>query len=326
MVDSTRVQITRMEKSLVTIGMTCFNAEQTISRAIKSALNQNWEKIELLIVDDHSIDSSLELVRKEIAGDKRARLIQHEQNVGPAGTRNTILNEAKGEFVAFFDDDDESLPERISEQIKSLTSYEKKTGNNLIACYASGIRRYPNGYTKLLPAIGSRYIDVPYGPGVADYLLFCHRRRGWFYGSGTPTCALLARHSTFSTIGGFDPKLRRVEDVDFAIRLALKNGHFIGTKKKLFIQYATVTSDKTPELNLEAEQKLVKKHKDYLMKRKRFNYAYNWPRLRFYHFKKQHIRMLITFINLFIRYPLSSTRHILTTGSNRLLHEFKINR
>lgn len=104
------------------------------------------------------------------------------------------------------------------------------------------------------------------------------------------------------------------------------DGHFIGTEKKLFIQYATDASDKTPELNLEAEQKLVKKHKEYLVKRKRYNYAYNWPRLRFYHFNKQHIKMFIVFVNLFIRYPLSSIRHILTTGSNRLLHEFKMNR
>ena len=315
-----------METPLVTIGMTCFNAEETIKRAIRSALSQDWPKIELLIVNDCSTDSSLEVAKKAIVDIQRARLICHKENTGPAGARNTILAEAKGEFVVFFDDDDESLPERISEQIKLLTSYEKRTGNNLVACYASGIRRYPNGHTKLLPAIGSRYIDIPYGSGVADYLLYYHRRRGWFYGSGTPTCALLARYSTFSTIGGFDPKLRRVEDVDFAIRLALMNGYFIGTKKKLFIQYATDTSDKTPELNLEAEQKLVKKYKDYLIKRKRFNYAYNWPRLRFYHFKKQHIKMLITFINLFIRYPLSSTRHILITGSNRLLHEFKINK
>jgi len=315
-----------MEKPLVTIGMTCYNAKDTISRAIRSALSQDWSEKELLIVNDCSTDCSLEVVKKEIVNDQRVRLICHKENTGPAGARNTILAEAKGEFIAFFDDDDESLPERVSEQIKSLTSYEKRTGNNLIACYASGIRRYPNGYTKFLPAIGSRCINIPYGPGVADYLLYYHRRRDWFYGSGTPTCALLARRSTFSTIGGFDPKLRRVEDVDFAIRLALMNGHFIGTEKKLFIQYATDASDKTPELNLEAEQKLVKKHKDYLVKHNRYNYAYNWPRLRFYHFKKQHIKMLITFINLFIRYPLSSTRHILTTGSNRLLHEFKINR
>ena len=314
------------KEQLITIGIPCFNAENTIERAIQSALNQDWLNIEVIIVDDFSTDESCKIINKIISHDARARLIIHDNNKGPGAVRGRILSEANGEFVAFFDDDDESLPERISEQIKLLISYEERTGNNLIACYASGIRLYPNGYTKLLPAIGSRCIDIPYGPSVADYLLYYHRRRGWFYGSGTPTCALLARHSTFSTAGGFDPKLRRVEDVDFAIRLALMNGHFIGTKKRLFIQYTTNTSDKTPEVNLEAEQNLVRKYRDYLIKRKRFNYAYNWPRLRFYHFKKQYIKMFIVFINLFIRYPLSSTRHILTTGSNRLLHEFKINR
>ena len=52
-----------------------------------------------------------------IADDPRARLIYHRHNTGPGGARNTILSNASGEFVAFFDDDDASLPNRISEQM-----------------------------------------------------------------------------------------------------------------------------------------------------------------------------------------------------------------
>ena len=80
---------------------------------------------------------------------------------GPAAARNTIVSAAKGEFIAFFDDDDESLPGRISAQVKTLTAYESRIGTSLIACYASGIRRYPNGYSIALPAIGSRGKTAP---------------------------------------------------------------------------------------------------------------------------------------------------------------------
>ena len=44
---------------------------------------------------------------------------------------------------------------------------------------------------------------------------------------GAPTCSLLARTRIFKELGGFDPKIRRQEDVDFAIKLAMKGGHFV---------------------------------------------------------------------------------------------------
>ena len=308
---------------LVTIGLTCFNAEETISRAVASALAQDWANFEVVIVDDVSMDGSVAVVTEIIGQDPRARLILHERNTGPAGARNTILSEAKGEFVAFFDDDDESLPGRISGQVKTLTEYEERTGASLVACYASGVRHYPNGYKKDLPAIGSQGGEVPNGPGLVDYLLLYRRRPGWFYGSGIPACALLARRSTFAAAGDFDSNLRRVEDADFAIRLALMSGEFVGTRECLFIQYATGAADKSPEKNLEAELKLVEKNKAYLQSIGRYQYAWRWPKLRHWHFKRRYDRFLLELIGLFMRNPIEVTRHLFATGPKRLSHERK---
>src|SRR3546814_2766896 len=55
---------------------------------------------------------------------------------------------------------------------------------------------------------------LPHGPGIANYLLFFERNPAWFYGAGTPTCALLARRSTFETLGRFDPAFRLIEDAE----------------------------------------------------------------------------------------------------------------
>ena len=115
---STQNTSNRSKKPLVTVGLTCFNARDTIGRAISGVLSQDWSNMEVLIVDDVSSDDSVARARSAVAGDPSVRIIRHRQNTGPGGTRNTILTEARGEFIAFCDDDDESLPNRISKQIK----------------------------------------------------------------------------------------------------------------------------------------------------------------------------------------------------------------
>jgi glycosyltransferase involved in cell wall biosynthesis len=304
----------------VTIGLACYNAQDTIVRALNSALAQDWPHTEIIIVDDCSSDGSVSMVKKAIADHHQARLIQHKHNLGPAGTRNTILNNARGEYVVFFDDDDVSLPARITGQVQTLQSYEEQTGTSHVACYASGVRRYPNGYEKFLPAIGSQG-TAPHGPELADYLLFFKKRSDWFYGGGVPACALLARRSTFVVVGGFDPVLRRVEDADFAIRLAFLGGHFIGTGQILFTQYATWASDKSPEKNLEAEQYLAEKNKAYLSSVGHYEYARRWPKLRYWHFKRRYASFILELSQLLVRYPLAVTAHLFHSGPRRLWHE-----
>lgn len=310
----------KLEEPCITIGLTCFNAEQTIGRALKSALSQDWPDLEVVVVDDASSDASWEIVEEFSERDPRVKPVRHAVNLGAAAARNTILGSATGSIVAFFDDDDESLPERVRLQYETLRDYEKVSGTDLIACYASGLRRYPNGYELHLPAIGSQPV-VPKGEAVADYLLFNARRGGVFYGSGTPTCALMARLSTFRAVGGFDGTLRRVEDADFAVRLALAGGHVIGCPRQLFLQHATVASDKTPRKNLEAELCLIEKHAGYLRRRNRYGYARDWFHVRYYHFSGQRIKFLAALVVFLLHYPVSGTGHLLRTFPMRWVHE-----
>ena len=315
-----------MNAPLITIGLPCFNAQDTVERAIDACLAQHWPNLEVIIVDDASTDRTAHIIEKRIATDGRARLVRHARNTGPAGTRNTILLQSRGEFIALFDDDDESSPDRVAEQLRTLTSYEDRTGQSLVACYASGERRYPNGYLKPLPAIGANGIDVPSGPGVADWLLFYRRNPNWNYGSGVPACALMARRSTFARVGDFDPALRRVEDVDFAIRLALLGAHFVGTSAALLTQHATNALDKTPEKNLEAEQLLATKHANYLRSVGRYEYAWRWPRLRYWHFKRRYDMLFVDALLLMLRNPIVVSSHLLSTAPKRILHEINMRR
>lgn len=304
----------------ITIGLTCFNAARTIERALRSALAQDWPNFEVLVVDDASMDHSRQLIDRIAKTDNRVKVFCKNVNEGVASARNTILENALGEFIVFFDDDDESLSYRLRIQYEALCAYESLHKDRLVVCYASGIRRYPNGYEMNISAIGSRS-SVPIGELVADYLLFNCRKEGVFYGAGTPTCALMARRSVFAKVGGFDKSLRRVEDVDFAIRLALFGAHFIGVQEPLYIQYFTSSDDKTPEKNLDAELFIIEKNSSYLKSKKRYTYARKWFKIRYYHFKKDRLTFFVALFLFLARFPFSGMRHLLRSAPKRLKHE-----
>src|SRR5262245_24963779 len=105
---------------LVTIGITCFNATDTIQRAIASALKQDWPNKEILIVDDASLDGSAERLQEIARRQPELRIIRHDANQGYAGALNSVIKSSRGEFLAIFDDDDESRPERITKQWKRI--------------------------------------------------------------------------------------------------------------------------------------------------------------------------------------------------------------
>jgi len=257
--------------------------------------------------------------------DPRVRLIRHSSNTGPGGTRDTIVKNAAGNMIAFFDDDDESDPSRLAVQSNRIADFAAQAKTDLVACYASGGRLYPNGYYRETQAIGSRG-NPPSGEAVAEYLLFHAQRADLFFGGGTPTCALMAPTATFRRLGGFDASFRRVEDIDFAVRLALAGGHFIGCPEILYRQHATVADDKTPRKNYESEMRLLEKHKSFLVSRGRYDYARRWFSLRYHHFAGAHGRMLLTLATLWLRHPLAVTRHLLSTGPARLRHERRMKR
>lgn len=304
----------------ITIGLTCFNAVDTIGEALQSAALQDWANLEILVIDDASTDATREIVLNAARMDERIRLIARDENGGAAAARNTILENAAGEYLAFFDDDDISAPCRVRTQYEHLAQYEQTSQASLVACFASGKRRYPNGYELDMPAIGSSG-PVPVGGVVADYLLFNARPDDVFFGAGVPTCALMAKLETFRNVGGFDETLRRVEDVDFAVRLALMGGHFIGCEQVLFEQHATHAADKTPKKNFEAELSLIEKHRRYLQSRGRYDYAKRWFKIRYLHFSRQRVAFIGALLGFLALHPVSGLRHIFRSVPARFAHE-----
>ena len=82
----------------------------SLRRAVNSVLDQGLESFEVVVVDDGSKTSVADELR---ISDDRIRIIRSDEFAGPAGARNRGVSEARGEFIAFLDDDDFWLPGKI---------------------------------------------------------------------------------------------------------------------------------------------------------------------------------------------------------------------
>jgi GT2 family glycosyltransferase len=165
----------------------------------------------------------------------------------------------------------------------------------------------------------------PIGYVMADYLLFNKRYQDIFYGAGTPTCSLMARTEVFRELGGFDIKMRRQEDVDFAIRLAFMGGHFIGISESVLIQNATGGNEKTAHVEFESSLQLLEKNSDYLRNNNYYVYMRLWSELRYRHFSGQDARATLVLLRLFLSYPVRTIRHFVRSATRRFCHERRMN-
>jgi len=101
---------------LITLSIPVYNVEQYVEQALLSALNQTYENIEYIIVDDKGTDKSMDIVRRVVAEHPRGtnvRIIAHGKNIGLGATRNTGIENATGDFIFFMDSDDEITPDCI---------------------------------------------------------------------------------------------------------------------------------------------------------------------------------------------------------------------
>lgn len=104
--------------SLVSVIMPAYNAEKTIGRAIESVLQQTYSNWELIIVNDGSTDTTLEVVSKY--KDSRLKVV-NQTNTGLSGARNAGLDSAKGDYITFIDSDDWYEQDFLSQLMMSLT-------------------------------------------------------------------------------------------------------------------------------------------------------------------------------------------------------------
>lgn len=144
---------------MITVITPTYNRAQYLSQAVDSVLAQTYTDWELLVVDDNKPDSDARKATAEVMShysDSRICYIQNERNLGGAAARNVGIFQAKGEYIAFLDDDDMYLPDRLEIQYKKMVendwdvsvmdgaTYSFETGEKL----AERHQQIRNGMTK----------------------------------------------------------------------------------------------------------------------------------------------------------------------------------
>jgi glycosyltransferase involved in cell wall biosynthesis len=184
----------------ISVIITTYNRAEMLPRAVNSVLAQTYRDHEIIIVDDYSTDHTQQV----IAGftDSRIRSFRHRHNRKQAASINTGIAKARGEYIAFLDDDDEWLPSKLERQAALLDSSPPKVG--LVYGWLDEV----NSSTGITTP---SYRSTMEGD-VFDNLLALE--------IPSPTSTLLVRLSAAREVNGFDTRLRRHIDNDFICRVS----------------------------------------------------------------------------------------------------------
>ena len=132
--------------NLVSVVMSAYNSESSISESIESILNQSYQNIEFLIIDDCSTDRTAEVIESYLEKNKNIKFIKNKTNLGLTKSLNILIKKSSGQYIARQDADDISLHHRVQEQMQLLKS------NNLDFCTTRAIIK---DSMKLIPGVSS---------------------------------------------------------------------------------------------------------------------------------------------------------------------------
>src|SRR5262245_10505045 len=217
------------------------NRAHFLRGAIFSVLNQTFQDFEIIVVDDASNDTTSQVVGS--FDDKRLRFIRHETNKGGSAARNTGILASKCDYIAFLDDDDEWLPEKLAKQMDILLTSPPEVG-----CVYTGFVGVDRTNGKVI----GQHIPTKRGNLFNDLLL-----SNCIGG----TSSVLLKKTSLQKVGLFDESLPRHQDFDLWIRIA---NHFLFeyVPEPLFKYYF---HDHRISTNLDAIdrgiEKITKKHR-----------------------------------------------------------------
>jgi glycosyltransferase involved in cell wall biosynthesis len=188
---------------LVSVIMPTRNRAELLKRSIASIRAQTFGDFELIVVNDGSSDHTRQVLDELGREEPRLRAIHNQQGGGAAAARNAGIAAARGEFLAFQDDDDFWLVEKLELQVAALRQAPQAQW-----CLCGYVRMEPH---RVRYFGGQYYYDqLDYDGGI-----------GW----GGPDYSLIAtpcwlvRRGAFGQAGTFDPRLRSWDDWELGLRL-----------------------------------------------------------------------------------------------------------
>lgn len=182
--------------------ITTYHNEKLLNRAVESVLHQTYERIELIVVDDNPPDSNARKATEAVMEKyPQAVYLKHSENRNGAAARNTGIRAAKGEYIAFLDNDDVYFSGHVADCVNIL---EEHPEYGAVLC---GVVKVGGGICwDLIPAVT--------GDAVKELFL-----RETALGTGSN---IFVRTFLVKDIKGFDESFQRHQDVEFCIRLFSK--------------------------------------------------------------------------------------------------------
>jgi len=116
---------------LVSVITPAYNAQEFISATIQSVLNQTYKNWEMIIVDDDSVDDTSKTCQEYSNKDKRIKVLKHDKTLGAGAARNTAIEHAVGDYMAFLDADDVWKTNKLDQQLKFMKQH------NTAICFSS---------------------------------------------------------------------------------------------------------------------------------------------------------------------------------------------
>lgn len=174
---SNKVMEKKMEEKLISIVITTYKRSDKVEEAIKSALAQSYKNIEVIVVDDNAkLPEEREKTKKIVEKYENVKYIQNEKNLGGSLSRNAGIDNAKGEFVAFLDDDDKYDKDKVKKQYECYMEHkDDNVGLIYCYCYRENIKgeiigSYKNDYE------GNRVYESMLGCLAGTSLWFCPKK------------------------------------------------------------------------------------------------------------------------------------------------------
>lgn len=185
---------------VVSVIIPTHNRARLLSRSISSVLSQTFANLECLVIDDASQDDTEQIVKHLMEGDNRLHYHRHETGKYAAGARNTGLSIARGQYIAYLDDDDEWLPSKLEKQIALLEQLPADYG--CVYCWADFVDYSGLVTRRHRPSLRG---DV-YAETLVDNAIGC-------------TPSLIIRREFVEKIGVWNEQLLTEEDNEYIIRL-----------------------------------------------------------------------------------------------------------
>lgn len=231
----------------VSVIIPTYNRAHFIAQAVESVLMQTYQDFELIIIDDGSTDNT-----KEVLESYRDRLHYfYQENQGRSVARNRGIELAKGEYIAFLDSDDLWLPNKLSRQVPILET------SDLDIVLVHGYKQVVDTHLSPVPGWEIEKLRKCFAPAVENkqtYEAFIQGICPLF------TSTVLVRKSATEVVGGYDPELKALEDLDFYLRLLLNNYKFAFLGEPAVILYRCHSGNTDALLSNLGYLKVYQKH------------------------------------------------------------------